>query len=76
MALGMCSKLRTLNFRGFFSRYNRGPHKVAIIIMIGTIYACNKKESLGQNMLTILVPKGTKYACNHDNNGDQICLQS
>ena len=59
---------------------------LAILVVIGTKYACNLdhdgdkiclQSQLGwrSNMPAILVTKGTIYACNLGSKGDQICLQ-
>ena len=59
----------------------------AILVVIGTKYACNLDRDGGQiclqswlrwgpNMHAILVQKGAKYACNFSHDRDHICLQS
>ena len=60
---------------------------LAILVVMGTKYACNldhvgdqiclqSQLQWGPNMPAIVVTMGTKYACNLGYDGDQICLQS
>ena len=60
---------------------------LAILVVIGTKYACNLDHDgdqiclqswlrWGPDMPAILVMLGTKYACNLSYNRDQLCLQS
>ena len=55
--------------------YRAGPHKVAIISMTGTKYACNVSNDWDLLCLQ-LCSKGTKYACNNHHNRGLICPQS
>ena len=60
---------------------------LAILVVIGTKYACNldnvgdqicpqSQSRRGPYMPAILVTIGIKYACNLGSKGGQICLQS
>ena len=69
-----------------YHKYRGGPIMPAILVVIGTKYACNldyKGDQLclqswlrwGLNMPAISVWMRTKYACNLGSKGDKICLQ-
>ena len=67
--------------------YRAELHMVAIILMMGIRYACNRNYyedqmwwqssfQKGPNILAILTIKGTKYSCNLNSERDLIWLQS
>ena len=66
--------------------YRGGLIMLAILVAMGTKYACNldhvgdqiclqSQSRWGPYMPAILITIGTKYACNLGSKGDQICLQ-